>query len=74
MRCDGLQQYSRKLSTKKSQDFLLIVSALRIIFFLIWLTNVIVYFIQYILPRPMKWAIRKEFTTTDWTNKDYRMT
>jgi hypothetical protein len=31
--CDGLQQYLPKLSTKKSQDFLLIVSALHIIFF-----------------------------------------
>jgi hypothetical protein len=49
MRCDGLQQYPRKLSTKKSQDFLLIVSALRIIFFLIWLTDVIVYSVQYVL-------------------------
>jgi hypothetical protein len=47
VRCDGLQQYPRKLSTKKSQDFLLIVSALRIIFF-IWLTDVIVYSIQYV--------------------------
>jgi hypothetical protein len=33
VRCDGLQQYPRKLSTKKFQDFLLIVSALCIIFF-----------------------------------------
>jgi hypothetical protein len=33
MRCDDLQQYPRKLSTKKIQEFLLIVSALRIIFF-----------------------------------------
>jgi hypothetical protein len=33
MRCDGLQQYPRKLSIKKIQDFLLIVSALCIIFF-----------------------------------------
>jgi hypothetical protein len=32
IRCDGSQQYPRKLSTKKSQDFLLIVSARRIIF------------------------------------------
>jgi hypothetical protein len=33
VRCDGLQQYPRKLSIKKFQDFLLIVSALCIIFF-----------------------------------------
>jgi hypothetical protein len=63
VRCDGLQQYSRKLSIKKFQDFglqqyprklsikkiqdiLLIVSALCIIYFLIWLTDVIVYSIQ----------------------------
>jgi hypothetical protein len=49
VRCDDLQQYPRKLSTKKSQYFLLIVSALRIIFFLIWLTNVIICSIQYVL-------------------------
>jgi hypothetical protein len=33
VRCDGLQQYPRKLSIKKIQDFLLIVLALCIIFF-----------------------------------------
>jgi hypothetical protein len=33
VRYDGLQQYPCKLSTKKNQDFLLIVSALRVIFF-----------------------------------------
>jgi hypothetical protein len=33
VRCDGLQQYLCKLSTKKIQDFLFIVSAYRIIFF-----------------------------------------
>jgi hypothetical protein len=33
VRCDGLQQYPRKLSIKKIQDFLLIVSALCIIYF-----------------------------------------
>jgi hypothetical protein len=43
VRCDGLQQYPRKLSIKKNQDFLLIVSALYIICFFIWLTDVIVY-------------------------------
>jgi hypothetical protein len=36
-------------SPKNIQDFLLIVSALRIIFFLIWLTDVIVYSMQYVL-------------------------
>jgi hypothetical protein len=38
-----------KLSTKKIQDFLLIVSVLRIIYFLIWLTDVIVYSMEYVL-------------------------
>jgi hypothetical protein len=33
VRCDGLQQYPLKLSIKKIQDFLLIVSALNIILF-----------------------------------------
>jgi hypothetical protein len=33
VRCDGLQQYPCKISTKKIQNFLLIVSAIRIIFF-----------------------------------------
>jgi hypothetical protein len=48
-------------------DFLLIVFALCIIYFLIWLTNVIIYSMQICLgtTRPMKWAIRKEFTTID---------
>jgi hypothetical protein len=56
VRCDGLQQYSRKLSIKKIQDFLFIVSALCIIYFLIWLTDVIVYSMQICLgtTRPMK--------------------
>jgi capsule polysaccharide export protein KpsE/RkpR len=49
VRYDGLQQYPRKLSIKKIQDFLLIVFALCIIFFLIWLTDVIVYSMQYVL-------------------------
>jgi uncharacterized membrane protein (DUF106 family) len=53
---DGLQQYSRKLF-KKNQDFLLIVSALRIIFF-IWLIDVIVYFIQYVLVQHDQWSER----------------
>jgi hypothetical protein len=48
VRCNGLQQYPRKLSTKIFQDFLLIVSTLRIIIF-IWLNDVIVYCIQYVL-------------------------
>jgi capsule polysaccharide export protein KpsE/RkpR len=46
VRCDGLQQYPRKLSIKKNSRFLLIVSALCIIYFLIWLTDVIVYFME----------------------------
>jgi hypothetical protein len=33
VRCDSLQQYPCKLFTKKLQNFLLIVSALHIIFF-----------------------------------------
>jgi hypothetical protein len=33
VRCDGLQQYPRKLSIKKFKIFLLIVSALYIIYF-----------------------------------------
>jgi hypothetical protein len=41
MSCDGLQQYPRKVSTQKIQDFLLIVSVLRIVFF--------DYFMQYVL-------------------------
>jgi hypothetical protein len=48
VRCDDLQQYPRKLSTKKIQDFLLIVFTLHINF-LIWLTDVIVYSMQYVL-------------------------
>jgi hypothetical protein len=45
----------------------LIVSALCIIYFLIWLTDVIVYSMQICLgtTRPMKGAIRREFTTID---------
>jgi hypothetical protein len=35
--------------SKKFQDFLLIVSALCIIYFLIWLTDVIIYSMQYVL-------------------------
>jgi hypothetical protein len=56
VRCDGLQQYPHKLSIKKIQDFLLIISALCIIYFLIWLTDVIVYSMQICLgtTRPMK--------------------
>jgi hypothetical protein len=42
--------------SKKFQDFLLIVSALCIIYFLIWLTDVIVYSMQICLgtTRPIK--------------------
>jgi hypothetical protein len=39
--CNGLQQYPYKLSAKKFNVFLLIVSAFRIIFFLILLTDVL---------------------------------
>jgi hypothetical protein len=76
VRCDGLQQYPRKLSIKKNSRFLLIVSALCIIYFLIWLTDVIVYFMEICLctTQPIKWAIRREFTTIDWMNRDYKMT
>jgi hypothetical protein len=48
VRCHGLQQYPHKLSIK-NQDLLLIVFALYRIFFLIWLTDVIVYSMQYVL-------------------------
>jgi hypothetical protein len=34
VRCDGSQQYPHKLSIKRFQDILLIVSALLIIFFM----------------------------------------
>jgi capsule polysaccharide export protein KpsE/RkpR len=56
VRCDGLQQYPHKLSIKKIQDFLLIVSAICIIYFLIWLTDVIIYYMQICFgtTRPMK--------------------
>jgi hypothetical protein len=56
VRCDGLQQYLRRLSIKKIQDFLLIVSTLCIIYFLIWLADVIVYSMQICFgtTRPMK--------------------
>jgi hypothetical protein len=48
VRCDGLQQYPRKLSIKKSRFF---IDCLRSLYniFLIWLTDVIVYSMQYVL-------------------------
>jgi hypothetical protein len=75
VRCDGLQQYSCKLCTKKIQDFLLILSALCIIFFDLanW-CYCLLHPICFVIARSMKWAIIIEFTTTDWTNIDYKMT
>jgi hypothetical protein len=61
--CDGLQQYPYKLSTKKIQDFLLIVCALCIIFF--DLSNWCYCLLHPIclgITRLMKWAVRREFT------------
>jgi hypothetical protein len=48
VRCDGLEQYPCKLSTKKSRFFIdCLCSPYNI--FLIWLTDVIIYSIQYVL-------------------------
>jgi hypothetical protein len=49
VRCDGLQQYSRKLFTKKILRFF--INCLRSLynFFLIWLTDIIFYSMQYVL-------------------------
>jgi hypothetical protein len=48
VRCNGLRQYPRKLSIKKPRFF---IDCLRSLYniFLIWLTDVIVYSIQYVL-------------------------
>jgi hypothetical protein len=64
-----------KYPPKRSQDFLLIVSALRIIFF--DLTNWCCCLLHPIClgtTRPIKGEIRREFTTSDWANRDYKMT
>jgi hypothetical protein len=49
VRCDGLQQYPRKLFIKKNLRFF--IDCLRSLYniFLIWLTDVIVYSMQYVL-------------------------
>jgi hypothetical protein len=49
VRCDGLQQYPCKLSTKKSSRFFIDCLRSPYNIFLIWLTDVIVYSIQYVL-------------------------
>jgi hypothetical protein len=56
--------------SKRSQDFLLMVSALNIIFFLIWLIVVIVYSMQYVLVQHGKWSEQLEESSqrlTEWT-------
>jgi hypothetical protein len=49
VRCDDLQQYPRKLSTKQIQDFFIDCLPSLYNIFLIWLTDVIVYFMQYVM-------------------------
>jgi hypothetical protein len=49
VRCDGLQQYLRKLSIKKFKFFIDCLRSVYNIFFLIWLIDVIVYSMQYVL-------------------------
>jgi hypothetical protein len=49
VRCDGLQQYPCKLSTKKISRFFIDCFHSPYNIFLIWLTDVIVYSIQYVL-------------------------
>jgi hypothetical protein len=60
---------------KKIQDFLLIVSARCIIFFDLanW-CYCLLHPICLVTTRLIKWAVRREFITTGWTNKDYKMT
>jgi hypothetical protein len=62
--------------SKKIQNFLLIVFALRIIFFFD-LANwcyCLLHAICHGTTQPMKWAIRRKFTMTGWTNRNYKMT
>jgi hypothetical protein len=49
VRCNGLQQYPRKLSTKNISRFFSDCLRSPYNIFLIWLTDVIVYYIQYVL-------------------------
>jgi hypothetical protein len=64
---------------ERSQYFLLIFFIDCLLFlhniFLIWLTNVVVYSSQCLgTTSQINGVIRREFTTTDWTNRDYIMT
>jgi hypothetical protein len=56
VRCDGLQQYPHKLSTKKIQDFFIDCLRSSYNIFFIWLTNVIVYSMQYVLVQHDQWS------------------
>jgi hypothetical protein len=49
VRYDGLQQYPRKLSTKKKSRFFIDCLRFPYNIFLIWLTDVIVYSMQYVM-------------------------
>jgi hypothetical protein len=53
---------------KRSQDFLLIVSTLRIIFVFNWLIDVVVYSIQYVLVQHGQWRERLE-ESLQWLTK-----
>jgi hypothetical protein len=74
VRCDGLQ-HSSKLSTKKvSRIFIVCLrSPYNIFFDLANWCYCLLHPICIGTTRPMKWAIIREFTTTDWTNGDYKM-
>jgi hypothetical protein len=56
----NLQQYPYKLSTKKNSRFF--IDSLRSLYniFLIWLTDVIIYFIKYVLVQHDQWSERLE--------------
>jgi hypothetical protein len=76
VRCDGLQQYPRKLSNKKIQVFF--IDCLRSLYNIFFdLANWCYYLLHtnmFGTTRLIKWAIRREFTTIDWMNRDYKIT
>jgi hypothetical protein len=68
--CDGLQQYPCKLSTNKISRFFIDCLCSPYNIFLIWLTDVIVYSIQYVLVQHDQWSKRLEESSkrlTEWT-------
>jgi hypothetical protein len=67
--CDGLQQYPRKLSTNKISRFFIDCLHSSYNIFLIWLTDVIVYSMQYVFVQHGQWSERLEESSQRLTKR-----